>query len=92
MAAVRRDVKVVVVTREEPFPAGTADPGFHYKIEGSNEGTEFDSPETSVTFAGVISGSHTVTVSKLGFSATADIVVPTDGNISVPVTVTLSLG
>ena len=91
MAAVRRDVRVVLTTRVQAFTPGTVDPGFTYTITGSGETNSVTTTETTITFPGVISGPHTVTVSKLGVTASADIVVPDDGNILVPVTVTLSV-
>jgi hypothetical protein len=91
MAAVRRSVRIVLQTTPQQFAPGTADPGFKYEILGSGEFAELTSNDVDVTFPGVISGPHTVRVSKLGVVITQDFVVPDDGMINVPVTVTVTV-
>jgi hypothetical protein len=91
MATVRRSVRVVIQTTPQQFTPGTADPGFKYEILGSGEFVELTTPDTDVTFTGVISGPHTVRVSKLGVTISQDFVVPDDGMIDVPVLVTVTI-
>lgn len=91
MATTRRSVRVVVQTTPQQFTPGTVDPGFVYEISGSGEFVTLTSPETDVTFPGVISGPHRVTVTKLGVNVFADFVVPDDGMINVPVLVTVTI-
>lgn len=91
MASTRRNVRVVVQSTAQQFTPGTVDPGFLYEITGSGEFVSLTSSDADVTFPGVISGPHRVTVSKLGVSVFADFVVPDDGMINVPVTVTVTI-
>jgi hypothetical protein len=87
-------VIVTVVTKKQVFPLGTVEEPFHYVLENKIDGskTDFLSTNPSASFPDIPEGDHTVTVSKQGFTATADFTIaPTEVVINVPDTLSIQV-
>ena len=75
-------VKISVVTKSQGFSVNTEDPGFTYTVESTDAaGISLKEVDASAThsFENLADGSYRATVEKLGFSATAEFTVTTDG-------------
>lgn len=87
-------VKVVLVTKQQAFPAGTVDSGvFTYTLEkdGVVIATQSDAGLT-VSFQAVDPGTYVAKVVKNGVEASAPVVVPdTSVMLAVPDTITVAI-
>lgn len=89
-----KTVIVTVVTKNQSFPVGTVEEPFRYILKNliDNSVTDFSTPNSSVSFPSIPEGDHTVTVSKNGFTATANFTIAaTEVILSVPDTLNVQV-